>query len=65
MIRKSVVRPLKVLSSGARRIGEGKFDFITEIKSDDGVGELSQAFNTMIEGLGKRDLALREGPGRT
>ena len=60
LIRKSVVRPLKVLSSGAERIGAGNFDYVAEIKSDDEVGKLAQAFNTMIERLGKRDMALTE-----
>ena len=60
LIRKSVVHPLKILSRGAENIGEGKFDYITEIKSDDEVGKLGQAFNAMVERLEKRDAALRE-----
>jgi PAS domain S-box-containing protein len=58
LIRKSVVRPLKVLSNGAESIGAGNFDYIKEIKSDDEVGKLSQAFNTMVERLGEREMAL-------
>ena len=53
LIRKSVVRPLKALSKGADRIGAGNFDYVSEIKSDDEVGKLAQAFNTMIERLWK------------
>ena len=60
LIRKSVVRPLKVLSNGAERIGAGNFNYVAEIMSDDEVGKLAQAFNTMIERLGKRDMALTE-----
>ena len=60
LIRRSVVRPLKALSKGAVRIGAGNFDYVSEIKSDDEVGKLSQAFNTMIERLGKRDMALTQ-----
>jgi PAS domain S-box-containing protein len=48
LIRKSVVRPLKVLSNGVEKIGLGDFDYVTEIKSDDEVGKLSQAINTMV-----------------
>jgi PAS domain S-box-containing protein len=59
LIRKSVVRPLKVLAGGVEKIGEGKFDAISETKSDDEVGRLGRAFNAMIERLEKRDLALR------
>ena len=60
LIRKSVVRPLQALSTGAERIGAGNFDHVAEIKSDDEVGKLTQAFNTMIERLGKRDMALTQ-----
>ncbi len=60
LIRKSVVHPLKELSSGAERIGAGKFDYLTEIRSDDEVGNLARAFNTMIERLRKRDVELTE-----
>jgi PAS domain S-box-containing protein len=58
LIRKSVVRPLKVLSDGADRIGAGNFVQVDEMESDDEVGKLSQAFNTMVERLGKREMAL-------
>jgi PAS domain S-box-containing protein len=60
LIRKSVVRPLTALSHGAERIGAGNFEHVAEVKSDDEVGKLAQAFNAMIERLGKRDMALRE-----
>jgi PAS domain S-box-containing protein len=58
LIRKSVVRPLKLLSIGVDRIGTGNFDRVTEIRSDDEVGKLSQAFDTMVARLGERDTAL-------
>jgi len=60
LIRKSVVHPLKILSRGAEKIGAGNFDYVKEIKSDDEVGNLAQAFSTMIEGLEKRDVALKK-----
>jgi PAS domain S-box-containing protein len=60
LIRKSVVRPLKVLSAGAERVREGNFDTLMELESDDEVGKLTQAFNSMIEGLRDRTKALKE-----
>lgn len=60
LIRKSVVNPLKVLSAGAERIGSGHFDHIAEIRSDDEVGRLGQAFNKMVERLEQRDMALKQ-----
>jgi PAS domain S-box-containing protein len=58
LIRKSVVRPLQALSAGAESIGAGNFEQVAETKSDDEVGKLSQAFNTMVERLGEREMAL-------
>jgi PAS domain S-box-containing protein len=60
LIRKSVVNPLKALSNSAESIGAGNFDHITEIKSDDEVGKLAQAFNEMIERVRERTTALRQ-----
>lgn len=54
LIRKSFIQPLKILANGADRVGAGDFDYIAEIKSDDEVGKLTQAFNTMVERLEKR-----------
>jgi PAS domain S-box-containing protein len=60
LIRKSVIRPLRMLSNGAERVGEGNFDYIAEVKSDDEIGRLTQAFNTMVERLQKRTADLRK-----
>ena len=54
LIRRAVVSPLQRLAGSAERVGEGNFDRIPETKSDDEVGRLTAAFNTMIEGLRKR-----------
>ncbi len=51
IIRKSVVDPLQELSAGAEIIGTGNFDYVVEIKTNDEVGKLSKAFNSMIERL--------------
>ncbi len=60
LIRKSVVKPLHMLSNGAEKIGLGEFDYVAEIKGDDEVGKLARAFNTMIAGLQKRTTALKK-----
>ena len=59
LIRQSVVDPLKALAAGAERIGAGNFDYVAETKSDDEVGKLALAFNTMIERLHEREERLR------
>jgi len=64
VIRKSVVNPLKMLSREAERIGLGDFEYVTELKSEDEVGNLSRAINVMIEGLQKLDQALKESEER-
>jgi signal transduction histidine kinase len=53
LLRKSVVAPLKELAGGAQAIGAGNFDYVVEIKSDDEVGKLAGAFNTMAGHLKK------------
>jgi len=60
LIRKSVVAPLKILSSGAESVGEGRFESIAEIPRDDEVGSLTRAFNVMIEALKGRTAALKQ-----
>ncbi|MEW6111375.1 MAG: HAMP domain-containing protein, partial [Thermodesulfobacteriota bacterium] len=51
LLRKSVVSPLKELAGGAQAIGAGNFDYVVETRSDDEVGKLAGAFNTMARHL--------------
>jgi PAS domain S-box-containing protein len=64
LIRKSVVYPLKALSAGADGIGAGNYDFVPEIKSDDEVGRLALAFNSMITRLRDHAFTTKESEER-
>lgn len=46
-IQERISRPLKELSNGAKAIGEGNLQTRIEVKSDDEIGALAMAFNTM------------------
>jgi len=59
LIRRSVVYPLQMLSKGAESVGAGDLELVPETKSDDEVGKLTLAFNTMIAGLRKRTSDLK------
>ena len=60
LIRRSVVYPLQMLSKGAESVGAGDLELVPETKSDDEVGKLTLAFNTMIAGLRKRTSDLKK-----
>jgi class 3 adenylate cyclase len=55
LISRSITRPIYMLSDAAKSIGEGHFDRLVEVKTQDEIGALSQAFNKMIEGLKDRE----------
>ncbi|MFM7844770.1 MAG: adenylate/guanylate cyclase domain-containing protein [Planctomycetota bacterium] len=46
-----LVRPLRVLAAGARRLGEGQTDVRVDLKSQDEFGELGRVFNQMAENI--------------
>ena len=46
-----IVRPIKALAEGARRVGGGDFGHSIEIASSDELGELARAFNEMTKNL--------------
>jgi signal transduction histidine kinase/HAMP domain-containing protein len=46
-----MLRPLTVLSSAARCIGEGDFAIRAQVESDDEIGLLAREFNSMAQGL--------------
>lgn len=50
-----MVKPIKLLVSGVRAIGEGKFHQRIDIKRRDEIGELTSAFNDMAKGLEERE----------
>jgi two-component system sensor histidine kinase YesM len=43
-----ISRPIKMLESSMKRVSEGKFDVISEIKGDNEVESLSKTFNMML-----------------
>ncbi|MDH5721419.1 MAG: SpoIIE family protein phosphatase [Spirochaetia bacterium] len=46
-----IVKPIKILSEGARIVGEGNLDYKVPIKSNDEIGMLGRQFNQMTDGL--------------
>ena len=46
-----ISQPLMMLLEGTRKVAEGKYDLIPEVKADDEVGELARSFNRMTEQL--------------
>ncbi|MDY7226358.1 methyl-accepting chemotaxis protein [Hyalangium rubrum] len=46
-----VVRPIGALSEAARRVARGDLRFTVPVSSEDEVGQLGQAFNTMVTGI--------------
>lgn len=51
----SIVRPVQKISEVAARIAEGDLNVAIEVKSDDEIGELSEAINNMIKELKASD----------
>ncbi|MBI2591366.1 MAG: sensor histidine kinase [Candidatus Brennerbacteria bacterium] len=54
-----IVKPIKILESGTKRVSQGKFDQLVEIKTGDEIEDLGEAFNKMTAGL-KRLEELKE-----
>ena len=48
---REVVKPVRQLAAAARQVKEGDLSATVEVKSDDEVGQLGRAFNTMVEGV--------------
>ncbi|MDQ7057053.1 MAG: HAMP domain-containing sensor histidine kinase [Ghiorsea sp.] len=53
-----MVRPLVQMKKAVQRVGEGTFDVHCTVVSDDEIGELAKAFNTMGEALQEREQKL-------
>ena len=62
-IAKKITRPLSQLAFATREIARGNYDVRMRIESDDEVGELSRAFDGMVQGLAERD-SVRDALGK-
>lgn len=58
-VTRSIVRPLKRAEVGAERIAQGQYGHRIAVRSDDEVGRMAQAMNTMAAAVGEREAALR------
>ncbi len=47
LLSRSIARPILELAHGAREFGKGNFDYRVNVKSDDEIGTLGTAFNSM------------------
>ena len=55
-----VTRPLAALVHGTEAVNRGDFDHRVTVQGGDELGQLANAFNTMIHGLRQRDLYKRQ-----
>jgi len=59
LVTRSIVRPLKRAEDGAERIAQGQYAHRIAVVSDDEVGRMARAMNTMAVAVGEREAALR------
>jgi adenylate cyclase len=62
LLSRSILRPIEDLEAATERIRQGRFDEHVPVTTSDEFGELSSAFNQMVEGLAERE-RLREAFG--
>ena len=62
LLSKSILHPLRDLSSAVDRVGEGDFEVSVPVTTGDELGELAASFNEMVAGLAERE-RLREAFG--
>jgi class 3 adenylate cyclase len=62
-ISRSLLRPLRTLSSAMTKVADGDLSLRVPVTSNDEVGELTGQFNNMVEGLRERE-RIRETFGR-
>ncbi|MBI5100445.1 MAG: PAS domain S-box protein [Nitrospirae bacterium] len=58
-VSRAAVAPLKKLAAAAKEIGRGNFGTRVDVSSDDEVGQLAMAFNTMTAELGESEKKAR------
>ncbi|MFL5908614.1 MAG: adenylate/guanylate cyclase domain-containing protein [Solirubrobacterales bacterium] len=62
LLSRSILRPIEDLEAATERIRQGRFDEHVPVTTSDEFGELSSAFNQMVDGLAERE-QLREAFG--
>ena len=62
LLSRSILRPIEDLEAATERIRQGRFDEHVPVTTSDEFGELSSAFNQMVDGLNERE-RLREAFG--
>src|SRR5262245_22350730 len=62
LLTRSIMRPIEDLEAATERIRQGRFDEHVPVTTSDEFGELSSAFNQMVDGLSERE-RLREAFG--
>ena len=62
LLSRSILRPIEDLEAATERIRQGRYDEHVPVTTADEFGELSSAFNQMIDGLAERE-RLREAFG--
>ncbi|HEY6638589.1 MAG TPA: adenylate/guanylate cyclase domain-containing protein [Solirubrobacterales bacterium] len=62
LLTRSILRPIEDLEAATERIRQGRYDEHVPVTTSDEFGELSSAFNQMVDGLAERE-RLREAFG--
>jgi adenylate cyclase len=62
LLSRSILRPIEDLEAATERIRQGRFEEHVPVTTSDEFGELSSAFNQMVDGLAERE-RLREAFG--
>lgn len=55
MLSRRILRPIDSLQIGARSLAQGDLDYRVLVRSNDEIGDLALAFNTMAEALSKQE----------
>jgi two-component system NtrC family sensor kinase len=59
-IQRAVYRPVKELADGTTKVSAGNFDLTIPSRSEDEIGQLANAFNTMTHRLKKADREIKD-----
>jgi class 3 adenylate cyclase len=63
LVSGGITRPVRLLLEGTRQVEAGRFDQLVSVSTRDEIGQLSAAFNRMVEQL-RRNVRIRETFGR-